>query len=508
MPIIEVVGIGDVELPDGMSKEQMAEALNKLPKPKFTPTAQNRGNVINTDVPTVVGERPNAVNPQPVTKPVTMMDRVKALYEVPTALASEAIRQPLAHAYGVAESIPHAIVEEKAPAELGQKYTAQALQAIPQYQPTSPVSQEVLGTIGSVAEAAKLPPYLGNIGAIPSFVKTAGAAKPIMQEIITPAAKNIASALRNEAGMVKEAMQPAISTVTETAKPVVNKVAEALRREPKVNALPDLTGIAPSAEELAQKSSNLFKQAKESGVELNAKDFADNMAAATKELRNEGYDPRLYPKLGIAVEELTNAQIPKDFNELSTLRKFIQNAQKSADPQERRLATTLKDDFDAYVSRIPDTSVVGGNKQALADWKEARDAYAKLSKSEIFTDMLEKAELDKSKFTQSGAENSMAMQLRKLAENPKRMRLFTKSEQEAIKQAAKGGDMQKLLRFYGKFTPSGPVSGIFAGGLIASNPMVGIPLELGAIAARRKATKMRKEDIEKLAALMRSGKGQ
>jgi hypothetical protein len=34
MPIIEVVGIGNVELPDGMSKEQMAAALNKLPKPK------------------------------------------------------------------------------------------------------------------------------------------------------------------------------------------------------------------------------------------------------------------------------------------------------------------------------------------------------------------------------------------------------------------------------------------------------------------------------------------
>ena len=40
MPIIDVVGIGEVELPDGMSKEQMAIALNKLPKPKFTPTPE------------------------------------------------------------------------------------------------------------------------------------------------------------------------------------------------------------------------------------------------------------------------------------------------------------------------------------------------------------------------------------------------------------------------------------------------------------------------------------
>jgi hypothetical protein len=33
MPIVEVVGVGNVDLPDGMSKDQMAAALNKLPKP-------------------------------------------------------------------------------------------------------------------------------------------------------------------------------------------------------------------------------------------------------------------------------------------------------------------------------------------------------------------------------------------------------------------------------------------------------------------------------------------
>ena len=56
-------------------------------------------------------------------------------------------------------------------------------------------------------------------------------------------------------------------------------------------------------------------------------------------------------------------------------------------------------------------------------WGEARDAYSKMKKSEIFTDMLEEAKLDKSKFTQSGAENSMATQLRQLAKNDKRMAL-------------------------------------------------------------------------------------
>ncbi|MEI8285955.1 MAG: hypothetical protein WCG15_01510 [Actinomycetes bacterium] len=423
--------------------------------PAFNPDAylgikDTRGNIINTDVPTVAGQVPNPPMVQPRR---TGADYAKALYQVPATLAS-----------GAALTIPSAVsalVTKEPPLAMAQRNM---------YQPTSPVAQEALGAIGGALEATKLPPVIPNVGMIPSYARMAGAT------------------------------QPAIAEATQTVRPAVTQMAQALRKQPSI------VETAPTTEALAQRSSELFNVAKQSGVELNAKDFATNMASIAKDLRNEGYDPRLYPKLAVAVEELTNAQIPKDFNELSTLRKFIQNAQRSTEPQERKLATTLKEDFDAYVSTIPESSIVGGDKQGLTAWKEARDTYSKLSKSEIFTNMLERAELDKSKFTQSGTENSLATQLRNLAKNDKQMRLFTKAEQEAIKEAAKGGTMQNLLKFYGRFTPSGPVSGIFAGGAIMANPAVGIPLELGAIAARSKATKMRKESVEKLAALMRAGK--
>jgi len=231
------------------------------------------------------------------------------------------------------------------------------------------------------------------------------------------------------AGTIKPAMQEA----TQIVKPAVNQMAQALRREPSI------LKTAPTAESLAQRSSQLFNEAKQSGVELNAKDFATNMASIGKNLRNEGYDPRLYPKLSVALDEMANAGIPKDFNELSTLRKFVMGAQKSADPEERRLATMLKSDFDEYVANIPESSVVGGSKEGLKAWKEARDTYTKLSKSDVFTEMLENAQLDKSKFSMSGIENSLAQQLRQLAKNDKKMRLFTSEEQDAIKAAAKGG---------------------------------------------------------------------
>jgi hypothetical protein len=455
--IVEVIGVGDVEFPDGMSQADIAQALKKLSTPQTAPTST----ALQPDVPLVASQMPKQV---PVAEPKRgMMDYVKALGEVPATIGSGMIAQPVGAAYGVFKGItgpktPQAMQEaQQAGGELANKL---------QYQPTSPVSQDVLQGIGGAMETAKIPPYLGNIGAIPSAV---------------------------QAGNV---VKPAINQAIQAVKPTM---AQALRREPSV------LKTAPSTESLAQTSKNLFTSARESGVELNAKDFATNMAGIGKELRNEGYDPRLYPKLSVALDEMTQAGIPKDFNELSTLRKFIQGAQKSADPDERRLATILKDDFDTYVANIPESSVVGGSKQGLADWKQARDTYAKLSKSEVFTDMLENAQLDKSKFSMSGVENSLALQLRQLAKNDKKMRLFTSDEQEAIKKAAKGGTGQNALRFIGKFAPTSAVSSIPALLATSVSGPAGLAATAASMGARVGATQMRKSDVNKLAALMRAG---
>jgi len=191
----------------------------------------NAGNVINTDVPTVVGSRPNAVNPQPQARPVTMMDRVKALYEVPTAIAGAMVTEPLSMAYGVARSIPEAISTGQNAPELANKYYKQASQAM-QYQPTSPVSQEALGAVGEALTAAKIPAFTPVIGKIPSAMQAAGAIRPMIQESVIPAGRRMAGALRNEGQMIQEAVQPVTSTIAGAVEPVTSRIASALRREP------------------------------------------------------------------------------------------------------------------------------------------------------------------------------------------------------------------------------------------------------------------------------------
>jgi hypothetical protein len=350
------------------------------------------------------------------------------------------------------------------------------------------------------------------IGVLPSFAQKALPSANLVSNVAKGSAIGGATAITSpeEVGLSPEQFAQAKANKVKTgielggALPIVGKTLSALNTSTGLN-LGRKLAETPSQDFLENKASQLFKEARDSGVQLDPKTFGGTMGQIAKDLRNEGYDPRLYPKIAVAIDELKNIKTSKDFNELNTLRKFIMGAQKSIDPEEMRLATMLKADFDHYLANIPDSAVIGGSKEGLAAWKEARDTYTKLSKADIFTEMLEKAKLEKHKLTQSGTENALFRELRKLAENPKRMRLFTKDEQEAIKQATQGGNVQNAMRFMSRFTPTGPVSGMFAGGALLAHPAIAIPFEAASMLSKAGATKIRKDDVNKLAAMMRSG---
>ena len=151
----------------------------------------------------------------------SMVDYVKALYEVPTAAIRSVTDPILSSAYGVAASIPEAISTGQPPAPIGQRIAAEMQQKM-QYQPTSPVSQDILGAVGGAIESAKIPPYLGNIGMIPSMAKAAQVSKPFIQEAM-PSMPTLAGALRKEASMVGVGAAEVPQAVTRT------QIAEQLR---------------------------------------------------------------------------------------------------------------------------------------------------------------------------------------------------------------------------------------------------------------------------------------
>ena len=259
----------------------------------------------------------------------------------------------------------------------------------------------------------------------------------------------------------------------------------------------------PTIEGLKAESTNLYKQAKEAGIEFKAPKFNNQMSTLENSLREEGYTPTAFPKLQSALKEASSSKQPRDFTELQALRNMFNNAKASTDPAERRLASIALDRFDEYVMKAPTEDIKIGSPKAINLWQDARDTYRRLKKSEVFEDMLATAELDKTRLSQSGLENALTQQLRNLAKNKSKMRLFTPEEQQAIIQASKGSVTQNTLRYLGKFAPTGFFTTFGAGAVAAMEPTVGIPLAALAAGSRYGATKLRQRGITGLSEMMR-----
>jgi hypothetical protein len=186
------------DVPEGVTKAQLQAKLAGSVAPTSTP--------ITSDVPLVASQMPKQV---PIEEPKTsMMDKLKALYEVPATIGSGIVSQPVSMAYGLGAGAINDITQGKMPtAESRDKFYRMARQET-QFQPTSPTSIGALESIGGALEAAKLPPYTGNIGMIPS-----------MQQ-------------------ATQGLRPAISQTMQTAKPTVSNMANALRSKVTVEGAP------------------------------------------------------------------------------------------------------------------------------------------------------------------------------------------------------------------------------------------------------------------------------
>jgi hypothetical protein len=185
------------DVPEGTTKAQLQAKLAGLNAPTSN---------ISSDVPLLASQMPKQM---PVQEPQTSMaEKLRSLYEVPATIGSAMVSQPASMLYGLGKGAVQDISQGKMPTAESRDINYRQARQATQFQPTSPTSIGALESIGGALEAAKIPPYIGNIGMIPSFAQAAGVAKPAIQE----------------------AMQ--------TAKPVVNTMAQALRKE-----VPTMAGV-------------------------------------------------------------------------------------------------------------------------------------------------------------------------------------------------------------------------------------------------------------------------
>jgi len=274
---------------------------------------------------------------------------------------------------------------------------------------------------------------------------------------------------------------------------------------------PRARGAAPTTPQMQEQISKAFKAAEDANLTVNIDAFQNRLFDINKRLRQEGWRPDNPELAGVtrAVDALGQERGPKDLADLRRIRNEIKISANPNDPNQYRLMKIVLNDFDDFLDNLPKNAIYSPfqGKEAqkgLQAWSEARKLFSTEKKAEVFTDILKNLPIEANKFGQSGAENYLANELRKLAKNDKQMRLFSRTEQAEIRKAAEGGKLQNMLRYVGRIAPIGAIPQISAVLGTVIEPTLAGAFGTG-LAARYGAEQMRIGDVERLVDMIRTG---
>jgi hypothetical protein len=332
-----------------------------------------------------------------------------------------------------------------------------------------------------------------------------GLARQAAQQLASPVSRavsqQLAQAPATQLAAAPVATSAAMKTYEETGSPLAATVAGL--------GAGAATGVRPRraettmSEQLGKQATEAYRRAENAGLVIKPDYVRDMADSLTKKAMSEGYDPGLHPKIAAVLRRLEDeGATPKTLAELDNLRRIVRAPGGDfTNPDQQRIAGQLIDEFDSFVENIGSSNILPGADKdvAIPALKEARDVYKRKRKVSIIEDMMDAAEIRGAQQTQAGVDNTIRNQFVNLSTNKKRMAAFSKNEQAEIKRIAKGGgNVQQMLRFLGRFAVRGPVTGIFAGGGLAYEPMVAVPLTATAEASKRGAEALRRRDVSRL----------
>ena len=366
---------------------------------------------------------------------------------------------------------------------------------------------EKLGTQIGLPKAETLPEQAiqaasGAVGGVMSQIP--GAAR-LAQTAATPMGRQAAEtfAARPGAQITGAAVgAPTGEVVSEvTGSPIVGMLAGmaaggaagARRGEPEV---------APTRAAVQAESQGAYQRATQAGVIVTPQSLQNAITGIEQRVRNAGYDEGLHPRVTAVLNRLAQeGQQPRTLDELEILRRVASGAAASNERDERRIARLIVNQIDDYINNIRPADLIAGNQAGVNELRDARRLWSMNAKAGVFEEMIRRAETTAASVqTQSGYENALRGEFRRLANNQTRMRQFTQSEQDQITQIARGGTLQNMLRMIGKFSPTSVISTpLSAGtGFVLGGPVGAVAVPAVGRVARTASERMMQQQVDEL----------
>jgi hypothetical protein len=318
-------------------------------------------------------------------------------------------------------------------------------------EPTTTTERVIEAGGGGFGGATGQLPALSRLAREGSNVVTREVAKQLGQAPATQVAVSAPSS------MVAQAVTEA------TGSPVLGMVA-GVGTSAAGGVRPKRTEVVPTGEELKQLASNAYRESAAAGAVIKPESLENAGLNIVKKVSNRiVIDPEVDTQSMAVIRRLTQTfDQPQTLEQLDLTRQFIRDAQKAGGRDAKFAREALKE-FDDYINGIDAKDILAGDsKKAISSLNEARDLWKRSQKSQLLDDIFKSADLRANvNYSQSGMEQALRRKLVSLADSED-IKFFSKSEQDAIRAAAKGGNLQNFLRWAGKLSPSSVVAG--AGG--------------------------------------------
>jgi hypothetical protein len=269
-------------------------------------------------------------------------------------------------------------------------------------------------------------------------------------------------------------------------------------------------GPAPTRDALTDEATSLYNSSKQRGVLVSHTSLDPAIDDMTRKVQAFGaYDPQLTPDTFRVVQRLHDEfrGTSVDIEDLGKIREIIGTAAGAVRKEDRRAAMILKNAFDDFANNLTPADVLSGDPQAaMNDIIKARSLWARASKAETIEQVFEKARnAVGANYTAAGMQTALRQQFKAIANNPKKMRQFSKEEQDAIKAIVRGGRGENFLRLIGKLAPRGNIGTAIMGGAIYTDPVAGLGALGVAEGSKGLSTMMGNKKVRNLDEMVRRG---
>jgi hypothetical protein len=319
----------------------------------------------------------------------------------------------------------------------------------------------------------------------------------------------ITGEVHSSLGAIKGGMDTAMTVAgAPPAKMAVEKAGGLIPKLPeRAPPAPPKRPVIP-ASEWEMKKTDAYKAVDDLGARYSSSGYdrmVDNMETLAKA---KDINPELHKNAWVTLETLKKKKgsMPS-LTQLDQQRQIIRRDVQGT-PAEQFFGDMMIDSLDDFIATAGMKDMVASDPKAAADAiLAARKANATWRKTETLEDAFKEADLNAAAAGSGGnIDNARRQAIKRLLNNKKKIRFFTKAEKEALTKFVEGDSWQNTARLVGKLSPEGNglmmalqlIGGYGTGG--ASLPLAGVGW-----ASKRYAEKASKDNFDDVLRLIQGG---